>query len=160
MSDDEHTFDGAGDAGASLTFPQQAGTIRKGAFIVIKGRPCKVAEVSTSKTGKHGHAKCNFVGIDIFNGRKLEDIVPSSHNSEVPHVKRTDYQLMDITDDGYTGLLTDSGDMRDDLKLPTHDDELAQKLKADFAAGKELVVTVLSAMGEEQINAIKDISAK
>ena len=30
------------DAGASLTYPQQAGTIRKGAFIVIKNRPCKV----------------------------------------------------------------------------------------------------------------------
>ena len=29
------------DAGASLTYPQQAGTIRKGAFIVIKNRPCK-----------------------------------------------------------------------------------------------------------------------
>ena len=31
------------DAGASLTYPQQAGTIRKNAFIVIKGRPCKVS---------------------------------------------------------------------------------------------------------------------
>ena len=30
------------DAGASLTFPQQAGTIRKGGHIVIKNRPCKV----------------------------------------------------------------------------------------------------------------------
>jgi translation elongation factor IF5A len=160
MSDDEHTFDAAGDAGASLTFPQQAGTIRKGAFIVIKGRPCKVAEVSTSKTGKHGHAKCNFVGIDIFNSRKLEDIVPSSHNSEVPHVNRTEYQLIDISDDGFVELLTDNGETRNDLKLPTHDEELAQKIKDDFDAGKDLVVTVLSAMGEEQINAFKDISAK
>lgn len=105
------------------------------------------------------YAACSILK-DIFNQRKLEDIVPSSHNSEVPHVKRTDYQLMDITDDGYVGLLTDSGDMRDDLKLPTHDDELVSRIKADFAAGKDLVVTVLSAMGEEQINAIKDITTK
>lgn len=31
------------DAGASLTYPQQAGTVRKNGFLVIKGRPCKVS---------------------------------------------------------------------------------------------------------------------
>ncbi len=35
------TFEQA-DAGASLTYPQQAGTIRKNAYIVINGHPCKV----------------------------------------------------------------------------------------------------------------------
>uniref|UniRef100_K3ZXZ3 Eukaryotic translation initiation factor 5A n=1 Tax=Setaria italica TaxID=4555 RepID=K3ZXZ3_SETIT len=102
MSDsEEHHFESKADAGASKTYPQQAGTIRKNGFIVIKGRPCKVVEVSTSKTGKHGHAKCHFVAIDIFNGKKLEDIVPSSHNCDVPHVNRTEYQLIDISEDGF-----------------------------------------------------------
>ena len=30
------------DAGASLTYPQQAGTIRKNGYICINNRPCKV----------------------------------------------------------------------------------------------------------------------
>ena len=46
MADDhDHGHDvhfESADAGASLTYPQQAGTVRKNGFLVIKGRPCKV----------------------------------------------------------------------------------------------------------------------
>ncbi|XP_025800578.1 eukaryotic translation initiation factor 5A-like isoform X1 [Panicum hallii] len=127
MSDsEEHHFESKADAGASKTYPQQAGTIRKNGYIVIKNRPCKVVEISTSKTGKHGHAKCHFVGIVIFNGKKLEDIVPSSHNCDVPHVDRTEYQLIDISEDGYVSLLTENGNTKDDLKLPNDENLQAQ----------------------------------
>jgi len=159
MSDEDNHFESKADAGASKTFPQQAGTIRKNGYIVIKARPCKVVEVSTSKTGKHGHAKCHFVAIDIFNGKKLEDIVPSSHNCDVPHVTRTDFQLIDISEDGFVSLLSDNGNTKDDLRLPS-DDQLLTQIKDGFGEGKDLVVTVMSAMGEEQICALKDIGPK
>ncbi|CAA2975240.1 eukaryotic translation initiation factor 5A [Olea europaea subsp. europaea] len=108
-----------------------------------------VVEVSTSKTGKHGHAKCHFVAIDIFNGKKLEDIVPSSHNCD----------LIDISEDGFVSLLTETGNTKDDLKLPT-DENLLGQIKSGFEEGKDLVVSVMSAMGEEQICALKDIGPK
>merc|ERR1711924_282035 len=104
MADEEETFESS-DAGASHTFPMDAGQIRKGGFIMIKGRPCKVSDVSTSKTGKHGHAKCHFVAIDIFTGKKIEDLVPASHTTYAPFVKKIEYQAMDVDEDGFITVL-------------------------------------------------------
>ena len=115
--EDDETFEST-DAGASETYPMEAGQIRKGGHIMIKGNPCKVLDVSTSKTGKHGHAKCHFVAQDIFSGKKMEDLVPASHTTNVPFVKKVELQCMGVDDDGFVSLLTDDGGMREDIKLP------------------------------------------
>lgn len=48
-----------GDAGASLSYPIQCSALRKNGYVLLKGHPCKIVEMTTSKTGKHGHAKVN-----------------------------------------------------------------------------------------------------
>ncbi|EER41840.1 eukaryotic translation initiation factor 5A-2 [Histoplasma capsulatum var. duboisii H88] len=150
MADDaqhEHTFESA-DAGASATYPMQCSALRKNGFVVIKNRPCKIVEMSTSKTGKHGHAKVHLVAIDIFTSKKLEDLCPSTHNMEVPNVSRKEYQLLDITDDGFLSLMSDDGSLKDDVKLPEGD--VGEKIVKLFRTEeKDTNVVVLTAMGEE-----------
>merc|ERR1711977_738497 len=103
----DEEFDTA-DAGSSDTYPTQAGELRKGSHVMIKGHPCKVAEISTSKTGKHGHAKAHIVALDIFTAKKYEDLCPTSHNVSVPNVKRTEYQLLNADENsGQVSLLTE-----------------------------------------------------
>ncbi|XP_050521891.1 eukaryotic translation initiation factor 5A [Daktulosphaira vitifoliae] len=157
MGDMEDTHFDAVDSGASTTFPMQCSALRKNGFVMIKSRPCKIVDMSTSKTGKHGHAKVHLVGLDIFSGKKYEDICPSTHNMDVPFVKREDYQLTDISDDNYLSLMTDNGDLREDLKLPEGD--LGVQLKTEFDSGKDIICTVLKSCGEECVIAIKTNTA-
>ena len=77
-----------------------------------------MVEVSTSKTRKHCHAKCHFVVSDIFNGKKLEYIVLSSHNCDVPHVNHTYFHLIEKFGDGFVSLLDNNGNTKDDIRLP------------------------------------------
>jgi len=122
--------------------------------------PCKVSAVSTSKTGKHGHAKCNFTAIDIFTGKKYEDIIPSTHTAHVPFVKRVEYSLVDISADGFCSLMDEEGNVREDVKLPDYPDNFGREIQAAFDAGKTLACSVLSAMGHDQIIAMKEDADK
>lgn len=92
MEGDDIEFSQAG-SGASATYPVQCSALRKNGYVMIKGRPCKVMEMSTSKTGKHGHAKVHLVALDIFTQKKYEDLCPSTHNIDVPHVTRQEYTV-------------------------------------------------------------------
>ena len=118
--------------------------------------------MSTSKTGKHGHAKVHLVALDIFTGwllifrtchfnvfyglsfpgKKLEDICPSTHNMEVPNVKRKDYQLIGMDDD-FLSLMDDSGDTRDDLKCPAEDSDVGKEVRDAISNEADILVSVL-----------------
>jgi len=139
-------------AGASLTIPMEAGQVKKGGYIMIKGKPCKVLSISVSKTGKHGHAKCNFLAVDIFTGKKLEDMVPSSHGTTVPVVNKTEWELIDIGDDDEVTLMDEGGVQKTDLNLPLIPDGMGEEIRTAWDGGENtIMVTVQAAVGLEQI---------
>jgi len=166
MAEEPDTTFETTDSGASHTYPQTAGELRKGSHIMIKGHPCKVADISMSKTGKHGHAKAHIVALDIFTSKKYEDLCPSSHNVDVPFVKRTEFQCLTADpNSGEVSLLLEDGSTKDDLNLPefvkigepTDDDKkVSAEIVAEVEKGeKTVLVAVLSACGQEKIVGVK-----
>jgi translation initiation factor 5A len=66
---------------------------------------------------------------------------------DVPHVRRTEFLLINI-EDGFLNLMTTEGSTKDDVKLP--EDKLGEEIEAAFEEGKDVNVTIVAAMGEEQ----------
>jgi translation initiation factor 5A len=162
--DDERTFEEA-ESGASYTYPKQWGDLRKDSLVMIKGKPCKVTEITPTKTGEHGHAKTHIVALDIFTGKKYEEINPTSQNIEVPFSRLTEYQLLSADEcSGEVDLLMETGETKDDLNLPTFvvegeptdgDKKVAQEILDRQWKGLQIDVTVLSACGREKIVGVK-----
>merc|ERR1711907_749179 len=146
MGDED--FTSGGDVGEK-TYPIRAGEVKKGMIVLLKGFPCKVVEVTTSKTGKHGHAKANITGLDIFTNKKYQDISPTSHNMTAPFVTVDKQSLIDINDDGFCTVMNEAGDTREDLQLPSG--EVGDKIKEAFDSGDEILVTITKAMDSETI---------
>ncbi|KAG6898027.1 hypothetical protein C0992_007023 [Termitomyces sp. T32_za158] len=91
---------------------------------------------------------------------------------DVPNVSRNEYQLVsrfasfyrtdgpesDLVqvniDDGFLNLMTNDGVAKDDVKLPEGD--IGKQIQADFDEGKDLLVTIISAMNEEAAISYKE----
>merc|ERR1711985_40544 len=97
-------------------------------------------------------AKAHIVAIDIFTGKKMEDLCPTSHNLEIPFVKKIEYQVLTADkDSGEVSLLQEDGTTKDDLNLPTFvqvgeptddDKKVADDMLKALDDGKTLFVIV------------------
>lgn len=138
----------------AFTYPAQAGTLKKGDIILIKDKPCKVLEITTSKTGKHGHAKANITAFDIFDEKKAEDSLPTSHNVMCVVTTKTEYDLTNLNADGSVTLMDANGEYREDIVVD-NTTEIFENIKEPFDKNYDVVVTVLSAMGREKVVAFR-----
>lgn len=73
-----------------------AGEVRVGSFVVIDGAPCKVVDIKTSSTGKHGHTKVRIEAIGLIDEKKRVVILPSHEKVEVPIVSKREAQVIGI----------------------------------------------------------------
>ena len=122
-------------------------------YVVINNRPCKIVAYSTSKTGKHGLAKANITGLDLFDGKKHTFVGPMHTTLSVPEVNKEDWALISIDDDNMLTLQGESS-KRSDIPLPPG--ELGNKIKGELGqiiegSGRYVSVLLVTSMG---INAV------
>lgn len=156
IEEQDYSVAATGSANASLTTPTQASALRKGGFVLMKGHPCKISAMTTSKPGKHGHAKVKLEAYDIFTHMNYEEVSPAHANVDVPIVVRREYLLLMI-DGGYLSLFdNDNGVTKEDVKVP--EGEVGEKIrKLMLRGGKDIFVVILGAMGIEMAVECKEV---
>lgn len=96
---------------ATLTTPVLCGDLKKGAFVMLKGKPCRVTSTSFAKGGKHGATKGKINGKDIFTGATVEvNGVPSDRRMEAPVISFEELQVIDLDADGDLTLMNEDGE--------------------------------------------------
>lgn len=68
--------------------------LEKGGYMMLEGGPCKIVQLSTKQFGKNREAKVHVVGINIFTGKKVEDVSPASYRADIPYVSYKEYTLV------------------------------------------------------------------
>lgn len=147
--DEENVFEMVS-SGAGLTYPVLASALQKNSHVVLRGRPCKIVDMTTYKKEK---PKVMIVAIDIFTGKKLEGDFFETNTVEIPNVNRKEYVLTNV-DEGFLILKDGDKNVKNYIKLP--EGEIGSQIEEAFEVSEgDVLVTVVSAMGEEHAMAVR-----
>lgn len=112
-----------GDNEDNLLAPCEAHDLKIGSYAMFYPHPVKIHKVNVSKTGKHGHAKCNMDGKCVFSGKKVNEMQPGhQHMSKFTPVK-SEYDVNDLNYEegsdeyGDVTLMNENGDLREDMNI-------------------------------------------
>ena len=159
MSDEDNEFIKGVDAGSACGVVE-AGRSKPGTLVMMKETfPCKVTAMNTAKPGKHGSAKAMIVAKDIFTDKQYEESFGTGDMIGAPIVTKTEYLLLDLDDSQLTLMHQESGDIREDIDLPTekHLQDVVKLLKTIKDADKrECLVTVQHFDNREQVISVRE----
>lgn len=129
--------------------PVEASEVKKGHHIILKGRPCKIVDVTHAKTGKHGHMKVTMTGIDVLNSQKCILNVPGHKTVTRFDLIKKEYEVMQIQDNVIEYL--DDRDNLLQMKVSASDSETVADLLTTFpkAGDKRFLITVVIAPVEK-----------
>ena len=125
---------------------KNAGSLQKGNYVVMDGVACIVSDVSISRPGKHGHAKVNFSGVGVLDGKKRNMVLPGSDNVEIPIIDKRNAQVLSVHGD--------SCNVMDSESFESFDLSIPQELAGDVKEGVTVLYWVI--LGERVMKQIKN----
>ncbi|MFB7672177.1 translation initiation factor IF-5A [Kitasatospora purpeofusca] len=141
MTDVDYDHDFSDAPAGKDRFPAKASSMRKNGYVILKGFPCKIVDMSQSD------GQVTLTGLDLFTGKKYEDTTSSTSDVDVPVVTRTEYLLSDVSD-GHLSLMHEStGETKEDIPKP--EGKLGEDVQHDFDNGRDVYITVTGALGRE-----------
>ena len=104
--------------------------LKKGGYILIDSIPCRVVDVSVSKSGKHGGAKCRVEAIGLFDGRRKSIVKPADSKVDVPILNRKRAQVL--------AIVKDKVQLMDLEDYSTFELDIPDELKGKLNSGQEM----------------------
>ncbi|MBT4804753.1 translation initiation factor IF-5A [Candidatus Woesearchaeota archaeon] len=121
------------------------GSLKKGDTIIIDGNACKITDTTTSRPGKHGHAKVNMMAVGMLDDKKRNLVMPGHDKVEAPVVEKKNAQVLSIAGN--------IANVMDTENYETFDLEIPTELKDQVHEGSEVLYWIL--MGLKVIKQVK-----
>ncbi|MBI4983287.1 translation initiation factor IF-5A [Candidatus Woesearchaeota archaeon] len=121
------------------------GELKKGDTIIIDDAPCKITDTTTSRPGKHGHAKVNLMAVGILDGKKRNLVLPGHDKVEAPIIEKKNAQILSIVGGKASVMDTET--------YETFELDIPEELKGQIREGIE--VLYWEVMGVKVIKQIK-----
>ena len=110
-------------------------SLQKGSYVVIDGTACRVADTSTSRPGKHGHAKVRVVAVGLIDEKKRDVVMPGHDQVDVPVVDKRSAQVLSVAGD--------TANVMDGETYETFDLKIPEELKGQVAEGSQVLYWVI-----------------
>ena len=111
------------------------GSLKKGSYVILDGVACRVTNTSTSRPGKHGHAKVRLEAVGIIDGKKRETVMPGHDNIEAPIIDKRNAQILSIQGD--------VANVMDSETYETFDMKIPEDLKGQVVEGATVLYWVI-----------------
>ena len=149
------------EAGVNKAVEVEAKEIKRGSYAIISDKPCIIIERIATKPGKCGMPKFYFTGIDIHTSKKCEEVKPQKSTMKIFFTELKEYRLINLSNNDNNGfgiVMLENGNTKQckfNTRILYLEDNLKEKLSSYLDEGKNVMVTVQTALGEEFITSYR-----